>query len=104
MRRLIVFFSWQSDIPQNHSKIKNGLEKACKRLSKELCCEVVYDESTCGEPGSPKIDDVVEKKIDLCDVFVADATPVTEHHGNYVQTPMLCMSLDVLGPYMHARE
>lgn len=81
MRRLIVFFSWQSDIPQNHSKIKNGLEKACKRLSKELSCEVVYDESTRDEAGSPKIDDVVEKKIDLCDVFVADATPVTEHHG-----------------------
>ena len=25
VRRIIVFFSWQSDIPQNHSKIKNGL-------------------------------------------------------------------------------
>lgn len=47
-------------------------------MSKQLCCEVVYDESTRDEAGSPKIDDVVEKKIDLCDVFVADATPVTE--------------------------
>lgn len=77
VRRIIVFFSWQSDILRN-SKIKNGLEKACKRLSKELSCEVVYDESTREEAGSPKIDDVVEKKMDLCDVFVADSTPVTE--------------------------
>ena len=97
MRRLIVFFSWQSDIPQNHSKIKNGLEKACKRLSKELCCEVVYDESTRGEPGSPKIDDAVEKKIDLCDVFVADATPVTEHHGK------LCPNSNVMYELGRAR-
>lgn len=97
MRRLIVFFSWQSDIPQNHSKIKNGLEKACKRLSKELCCEVVYDESTRGEPGSPKIDDAVEKKIDLCDVFVADATPVTEHHGR------LCPNSNVMYELGRAR-
>ena len=78
VRRIIVFFSWQSDILQNRSKIKNGLEKACKRLSKELSYEVVYDESTRDEAGSPKIDDVMEQKIDLCDVFVADATPVTE--------------------------
>lgn len=81
MRRITVFFSWQSDTPQNHSKIKKGLEKACRKLSTELSCEVVYDESTRGESGSPKIDDVVERKIDLCDVFVADATPVTEHRG-----------------------
>lgn len=81
MRRITIFFSWQSDTPQNHSKIKKGLEKACRKLSTELSCEVVYDESTRGESGSPKIDDVVERKIDLCDVFVADATPVTEHRG-----------------------
>lgn len=34
MRRLVVFFSWQSDIPDNHSTIKSGLEKACKNLAR----------------------------------------------------------------------
>lgn len=62
MRQLVVFFSWQSDIPSNHSEIKRGLEKACKKLSKELDCEVVYDESLRGELGSPQIEDVVVKK------------------------------------------
>ena len=81
MRNIKVFFSWQSDTPKSHSKIKKGLEKACRKLSSELDCKVVYDESTRNEVGSPKIDDVVEKKIDECDVFVADATPVTEYHG-----------------------
>lgn len=52
MRRLVVFFSWQSDIPSNHPEIKRRLEKACKKLSKELDCEVVYDESLRGELGS----------------------------------------------------
>ena len=55
MRQLVVFFSWQSDIPSNHSEIKRGLEKACKKLSKELDCEVVYDESLRGELVSPQI-------------------------------------------------
>lgn len=81
MRNIKVFFSWQSDTPNSHSKIKKGLEKACRKLSSELDCKVVYDESTRNEVGSPKIDDIVEKKIDECDVFVADITPVTEYHG-----------------------
>lgn len=78
MRRIIVFFSWQSDTSGNHSAIKSGLEKACKKLSKELDCEVVYDESLRGELGSPQIESVVVKKIHECDVFVADLTPVAE--------------------------
>ena len=78
MRRLVVFFSWQSDIPDNHSTIKSGLEKACKKLSQELNCEVIYDESLRGELGSPQIEGVVVKKIHDCDVFVADLTPVAE--------------------------
>lgn len=78
MRRLVVFFSWQSDIPDNHSTIKSGLEKACKKLSQELDCEVIYDESLRGELGSPQIEGVVVKKIHDCDVFVADLTPVAE--------------------------
>ncbi len=81
MRRIVVFFSWQSDTPNNHSKMKSGLEKACKKLSKEFGCEVVYDEATRGEVGAPKIEDVAQRKIDDCDVFVADVTPVTEHKG-----------------------
>lgn len=62
MRRLVVFFSWQSDIPDNHSTIKSGLEKACKKLSQELDCEVIYDESLRGELGSPQIEGVVVKR------------------------------------------
>lgn len=76
LRKIVVFFSWQSDIPRNHSLIKSGLEKACKKLSNQLGCQVVYDESMRGEPGSPRIEDVVIRKIQVCDVFVADLTHV----------------------------
>lgn len=76
MRRIVVFFSWQSDTLGNHSAIKSGLEKACKKLSKELDCEVAYDESLRGELGSPQIESVVARKIHDCDIFLADLTPV----------------------------
>lgn len=95
MRRIIVFFSWQSDTPNNHSKIKKGLEKACKKLSTELGVEVVYDESTRGEAGSPRIEGVVESKINNCDVFVADATPVTAHHEKLIPNSNVMYELGV---------
>ena len=76
IRKIVVFFSWQSDIPRNHSLIKSGLEKACKKLSTQLGCQVIYDESLRGVPGSPRIEDVVIRKIQECDVFVADLTHV----------------------------
>lgn len=76
MRKIVVFFSWQSDIPRNHSLIKSGLEKACKKLTTQLGCQVIYDESLRGVAGSPRIEDVVIRKIQECDVFVADLTHV----------------------------
>jgi hypothetical protein len=76
MRKLKLFFSWQSDTPDNHKLMRKGIEKACKKLKEKNGYNIVYDESTRGEAGSPDIVDIIEKKIDHCDIFIADVSPI----------------------------
>jgi len=76
MRTLKLFFSWQSDVKDNHKIIGDALRKACDDIRSEGEYNIVYDESTWARSGSPVIEDVVLEKIQKCDLFVADLTPV----------------------------
>lgn len=77
MEQYKVFFSWQSDIKGNKRIIKESLKAACQLVSEKFDCEIVIDEATRDVPGMPKIEDTVLEKIDNCDVFVCDITPVS---------------------------
>lgn len=71
-----IFFSWQSDIKVNKEIIKTGIEEAFATIRKDEGWTFEYDESTRNEPGSPEIPSTIFKKIEDCDIFIADITPV----------------------------
>ncbi|MFA7208750.1 MAG: hypothetical protein WC120_00545 [Parcubacteria group bacterium] len=80
MRR-IVFYSWQSDLPNpvNRGFIQQALEKAIKTI--ETNDTVVLDRDTSGIPGSPDIASTIYAKISSADVFIADVSIISKAEG-----------------------
>jgi hypothetical protein len=79
-----VFWSWQSDLSPAITKdfIKQALSQAIANVGKELELEVAdrleLDHDTKGEPGLVEIVSTIFKKIENCQIFVADITPVAK--------------------------
>ena len=79
-----VFWSWQSDLPAATTKdfIKEALAQALEKVAEELELEMAdrleLDHDTKGEPGLVDIVSTIFRKIDDCQIFVADITPVAE--------------------------
>lgn len=78
--KFYIFFSWQSDVPRN----KGYIDKKIKAAKAEILAmpemagvEIEYDHSTMNRSGSPDIVDTIHEKINVCDVFIADVTPIT---------------------------
>jgi hypothetical protein len=73
-----VFYSWQSDSPNNTNRgfIETALTNAAKSLRNDdsIKVEPVIDRDTLGISGSPNIPHEILRKIDECDVFVCDIT------------------------------
>lgn len=70
-----LFFSWQSD----RGDTKKIIFKVLYAISKELRSEgidLVIDHDTRERTGKKKIEDDVINKIEACDIFVADITPI----------------------------
>ena len=69
-----MFFSWQSDLPASDTKqlIINVLDKVAEDGY------AISDRDTKGEAGAPSIDEVIFRKIDECDVFVADISIINQ--------------------------
>lgn len=95
MRTLNLFFSWQSDVKDNHKKIAEALRKVCDDIRTEGEYDIVYDESTWGRSGSPVIEDVVLEKIKKCDLFVADLTPVETTEKKALPNPNVMVELGI---------
>ena len=95
MRKLNLFFSWQSDVKNNHETIADALKATCDDIRSEGEYDIVYDESTWGRTGSPVIEDVVLEKIKKCDLFVADLTPVITTEKKGFPNPNVMVELGV---------
>lgn len=82
-----VFFSWQSEDNKSRKTLEVALQNAVDALSdKGIRLEI--DHSTLGESGMPSIDQTILRKIDTCDIFLADVTPVCTYQkqsGNGMQ-------------------
>lgn len=80
MRR-IVFYSWQSDLPNpcNRGFIQAALEEAAAKIAADntVAVEPVVDRDTKNVPGSPDIAATIFTKIVSADIFVADVSIVT---------------------------
>jgi hypothetical protein len=76
-----VFYSWQSDLPNNSNRgfIETVLAKTIKDMSASDHYDVVpsIDRDTLGVPGAPNISETILEKIRGCDAFVADISIVT---------------------------
>lgn len=74
----IVFYSWQSDLPNavNRGFIQQALEGAAKAIRNDDSIEVepVIERDTQNVPGAPQIADAIFDKIAASDVFVADVS------------------------------
>ena len=71
-----LFYSWQSD----RKDIKSILSKALARAKKKLEERNIFleiDQDTKNRTGKRKIEDEIQYKIEHCDIFLADLTPIT---------------------------
>lgn len=82
-----VFYSWQSEDNKSRKALDLALESS-KETLKQKGIDLEIDHSTLGESGTPSIDQTILRKIDACDIFLADITPVCKYNqtlGNGVQ-------------------
>ena len=84
-----IFYSWQSDLPETRGVIGWALERAVRDLNRadtlEEACRV--DQGTDGVAGWPDIASAILNKIEQCEVFVADLTPINSLHPGSRLTP-----------------
>ena len=100
----IVFYSWQSDLPNrtNRSFIQQALENVAKsiRADDSVNVEPVIDRDTQGVAGSPDIAKTIFHKIAGADVIVADVSLINASQGGR-PTPNPNVLLE-LGYALHA--
>lgn len=90
-----VFWSWQSDLIPDFTKnfIRKALQQALKDAANDLNLEsadrLELDHDTKGEAGLVEIATTIFNKIDECEVFVADITPIgiSESNGQTKKIP-----------------
>ena len=84
-----VFFSWQSDLGETRGVVQAALDKAVRNLNRDLALEEALrlDEDTAGVAGWPEITSTILHKIERCEVFVADITPINGPQSDPRLTP-----------------
>jgi hypothetical protein len=98
-RRVTVFYSWQSDRERKACKdfIRIAADDAAAAVSAKLNAEVRIDSDTEGVAGTPPISETILRKIDECDLFLADVTFVAATgDGKLIPNP------NVMGEYGYA--
>ena len=84
-KKYTLFYSWQSDEKKSRQILEKALLLACEELEQKEGIVIEIDHSTLGETGMQSIDQTILRKIDNCDLFLADITPVcnyTQQLGN----------------------
>ncbi len=75
-----IFYSWQSDLPGNQTRsvIQDSIESVVRTMRDTV--EIIADRDTKGEYGSPDIVETIFKKIDECDIFIADVSIINKYY------------------------
>ncbi len=78
MDKVIIFFSWQSDLPKetNTNLIKTALNKVIKEIPSH---NFVLDEATRYMSGSENIPNKIIEKVKYSDIFICDITSINSH-------------------------
>ncbi|MDJ0556899.1 MAG: nucleotide-binding protein [Microcoleaceae cyanobacterium MO_207.B10] len=81
-----IFYSWQSDLPNNTNRgfIGDALEKAVKSIRNDdsIKVEPVIDRDTQNVPGSPDIVQTIFEKIEQAQIFVCDISIINSNLSN----------------------
>lgn len=88
-----IFFSWQSDIEGNTKAIREKIKQACIRISKKLSINIEIDEATRKESGFVDIPQTVFQKIEMCDIFICDITPIQVLGDKLLPNPNVLIEL-----------
>lgn len=88
-KTITIFYSWQSDLPRktNASLIRNALHQAKDQLEENTDINIVIDEATRNECGSPDIIETILRKIDNCDFYIADVSIINNNDNATKKTP-----------------
>ncbi len=71
-----VFLSWESDVPGMKDFLDRILTESAAKVADNKNIQISVDEATRNLPGSPNIINSLISKIEKCDIFVADITPI----------------------------
>lgn len=86
-----MFYSWQSDLPDatNRQAIRAATRDAASKIEAEsnVDLNIVIDEATRNEPGSPNIPQTILEKISNSDVFICDITTINGDQSETRKTP-----------------
>lgn len=88
-KRLLVFYSWQSDLPDKSNRcfIRHSLRSASSSIERNNPnIKVDIDEATRDAPGSPNIPATILAKIKVADVFICDVS-IINHKETGKKTP-----------------
>ena len=97
-RKWTIFNAWESDLPRetNTDVISWSLNRAAQEIMRRNSeVEVVIDHATREMSGSDNIPQEIARKIDACDIFLADVSTITpkDYDGRPCQNPNVTFEL-----------
>lgn len=93
METIRIFYSWQSDIAKSRQIIKKSMQATIQKLKDKHGYDIIIDEGTRDVPGAPSIDRTIFEKIDKCNVFVCDVTPIAKFGEKEIPNPNVMTEL-----------
>ena len=93
MKQIRIFYSWQSDVAKSRQIIKKSIQDSVQKLKDKHGYDIIIDEGTRDVPGAPSIDKTIFEKIDICDVFVCDVTPIAKFGEKEIPNPNVMTEL-----------
>ncbi|MCB9449788.1 MAG: hypothetical protein H6672_00015 [Anaerolineaceae bacterium] len=90
-----IFYSWQSWTPgaRNREFIEEALKQALAQIEETHGQPLIIDRDTQNLPGAPAIADSILKKIEQCDIFLADVTIVLQNDEHASPNPNVMLEL-----------
>lgn len=93
-----VFYSWQSDLPigTNRNYIEACINEAISKINRndDYIVDLNLDRDTKGIAGTPDIVNSIFKKIDKCDIFIADISIINKlSEGRKTPNPNVLLEL-----------
>lgn len=93
--RIRVYYSWQPDLPANTNQglIERALEMALEEIRAEKKITITLEHDSRDATSSPDSLKNIFEKIDSCDIFAADITPVEKRRGHLLPNPNVLLEL-----------